>query len=254
MDDFNNIFILELNKYSIIKPLIADDVCTIMVDQQVIAINIDNLRREYGKSGNVNVIIDFVNNIISSFSQNKSLSWSDVCPHIRYSLESSIDQNFIANKITNNLYQVYTYTSIDKSSVIYIEQSSLEKWGVKKEDIVQVAKENMNNITTQTLLNIELVDNIAVGMLSMEETFLKASIILSSTFRDLVYSTHGWPIYAVIPCRDFVYIISEKDIDFLGNLGEIVNREYHNSSYPITQEVFMVSDEGIHAIGTFENS
>jgi hypothetical protein len=88
-------------------------------------------------------------------------------------------------------------------------------------------------------------------MISTEETPFKASLILSPAFRDLVSPTHGWPVYVVVPCRDFAYVVRDDDRDFLGSLGGVIIDEYRKSGYPITKDVLQVSDHGVAAIGTF---
>jgi hypothetical protein len=74
---------------------------------------------------------------------------------------------------------------------------------------------------------------------------------LSPAFRDLVSPTHGWPVYVVVPCRDFAYVIRNDNRDFLGRLGSVVIKEYRNSGHPITKDVLEVSNDGITAIGTY---
>jgi hypothetical protein len=255
MDNLDDIFLLELDKRGIKNSLILDNICTVIIDDQDINLNIENLRRTYKKDRDINVVVDFINNIIDNNINSENLStWNALRSYVRYSLESSPSQNFVSKKITNDLYQVYTYLSIDKSKVIYIGYSMLSRWGVEKEDIIQAAEVNMNKIANEVKLEVENFDGVKIGMFCMEETFLKASVILADTFHDLVFPTHGWPVYIVAPCRDFVYVISEKDAEFLGNLGNTVINEYHNSGYPVTQEVLMVSDKGVQAIGTFANS
>ena len=88
-------------------------------------------------------------------------------------------------------------------------------------------------------------------MLSTEETPFKASLILSPAFRELVSPTLGWPVYVVVPSRDFAFVIRREDRDFLDRLGHVVVREYDNSGYSITTDVLEVSDDGIKAIGSF---
>jgi hypothetical protein len=91
----------------------------------------------------------------------------------------------------------------------------------------------------------------ALGILSTSQSSFKASFILSAAFRDLVAPTHGWPVYVVAPARDFVYVISHRDHDFLARLGGVVMQEYEQSGHSITAEVLEVGDHGVRAIGAF---
>jgi hypothetical protein len=61
----------------------------------------------------------------------------------------------------------------------------------------------------------------------------------------------GWPIYAVVPCRDFAYIFATQDEGLIPRLGNVVVNECERSGYPITTEVLRISDTGTTAVGSF---
>jgi hypothetical protein len=109
----------------------------------------------------------------------------------------------------------------------------------------------MRAIVAQTQFQCTEIDGVTLGMLSTQETPFKASLILSPAFRDLVSPVVGWPVFVVVPCRDFVYVVSSKNRDFLGRLGAVVIEQYQKSGYPITRDILEVSDDGIVAIGEF---
>jgi hypothetical protein len=61
----------------------------------------------------------------------------------------------------------------------------------------------------------------------------------------------GWPIFAVAPSRGFVFLISRSDADELGRVGASVVKEFNAAEYPISTEVWEVTDVGVKAIGAF---
>jgi hypothetical protein len=87
-------------------------------------------------------------------------------------------------------------------------------------------------------------------MIPVQSVF-KASTIFSPNFKEFVKDDLGWPVLAVIPCRDFIYVLPEKDKALLNRMGGVVQNEYRKSGYPITTEVFKISDDGIEAIGKY---
>jgi hypothetical protein len=70
--------------------------------------------------------------------------------------------------------------------------------------------------------------------------------------KDVVEPVLGWPLFAVMPCRDFVYLLNQKDQALLGRMGQVVMREYQGSGYPISTEVFEITDQCIRAIGDYQ--
>jgi hypothetical protein len=56
----------------------------------------------------------------------------------------------------------------------------------------------------------------------------------------------------MIPNRDFACLIRDGDNELLGRVAPVVVNEFQRSSYPISTEVFRVSDDGIEAGGRFE--
>jgi len=82
---------------------------------------------------------------------------------------------------------------------------------------------------------------------------LKSALLFSTNLKQKVSSIIGWPIYCVLPVRDFCYIFSASDKDKLINeLGQTVVKEYNESGYEITKEIIKISYDGIEAIGKYD--
>ena len=73
--------------------------------------------------------------------------------------------------------------------------------------------------------------------------------MLSLRLKDLAEPALGWPLFVVMPCRDFVYLISHEDQDILGRIGLTVNEECNESAYLLYTEVFELPNAGLRAIG-----
>jgi hypothetical protein len=88
-----------------------------------------------------------------------------------------------------------------------------------------------------------------LGMLKVEEPY-KAALILTKTLKDKVSNELGWPIFAVAPTRDFVYLFS-KHSSLVNKVGQVVIREFNNSGYPISTDVWELNDNEQKVIGTY---
>ena len=58
----------------------------------------------------------------------------------------------------------------------------------------------------------------------------------------------GWPIVAVAPDRDFLDLWAAKREKFVDRVGSTTVEQYSKASYPLSTEVYSVSDAGIRAI------
>ncbi len=127
----------------------------------------------------------------------------------------------------------------------------LQDWGVSEDAAVAAAGINMDRLLQGKELELAgEIDGMSLGMVPVDSVF-KASVIFAPGFKRFVSQKLDWPVLAVIPCRDFIYVLAEKDKALLNRMGDVVQREYRESGYPITTEVFRVSDKGIEAIGKF---
>jgi uncharacterized protein YtpQ (UPF0354 family) len=252
MHTADQIFRSELDKRGIRHSETPEGLYEVRINDQSVTVSLENIRRNYDRDGDPDAIVQFVEKIDTDFFA-ETPSWNEVKPYVRYSLEPS-DYDFddvLFTPINEKLHQVFVFTSADGSRITWINQEMLDDWGVTREQVIQQAEENMAAIVAETKFEIEEIDGNKLGMISTEETPFKASLILSPAFRDLVSPTHGWPVYVVVPCRDFAYVIRKDNRGFLGRLGGVVIKEYRNSGHPITKDVLEVSNDGITAIGTY---
>jgi hypothetical protein len=77
-----------------------------------------------------------------------------------------------------------------------------------------------------------------------------ASLLLAPSLRDAVTAVVGWPVLAVAPERDFVYIWSGGHRELISRLGTVVMRTHRDGPYPLSTEVLEIGDT-IRAIGSY---
>lgn len=251
----DDIFRSELERRGIAYSITPTGLYEVQVDDQTAMVSLENIRRNYDRDGDAYAIVRFVDQI---HLEKDIPGWDDVRPYVRYSLEpSNYETGFdgvLLETISDELNKVFVYTLADGSRITWINESMLKDWAVTREQVVQQAEDNMAAIVEQTKFEVKEIDGMKLGMILTDETPFKASLILSRAFRHIVEPTHGWPVLAVVPCRDFAYIIREDDRELLSRLGRVVVDEYRNSGHPITRDVLLVADEGITATGTFPES
>ena len=94
------------------------------------------------------------------------------------------------------------------------------------------------------------IDGVQLGFIITSLPF-KASLILAPNLHEVVGAALGWPLMAVVPDRDFLYLWAAQHTDFVQRVGGVVVREYSQASYPISTEVYEITEKSIRAIGAF---
>lgn len=250
----DDLFQLELANRKLSFVLTDDELYRIQIGDITATVNLENIRRNYERDNDADAIVRFARQLdVDVFDDNPD--WESVKPHLRFSIEpSDYESGFddtLHEIVSDELVKVFVFTPPDGSRISWITHSTLADWKVTREAVVAQADANMNRLVANTKLEIKEIDGVKLGMLSINDTPFKASLILAERFRELVSPTHGWPVYVVAPARDFVYIIPRADRAFLGRLGAVVLREYNGSGHPVTADVLEVGDEGVAAIGSF---
>ncbi len=215
----------------------------------MITVNLENIRRNFQRDHDPEAVVRFVDQVLSAFVLP---TWDKARSLVYFSAESSNSDfgDTIRYKVSDGVAKVLVLTDVEESKITWLTPSDLAVWGVNKDHVEQAASVNLSRLLDGKHLELETIDKVKLAMVPVGSV-LKASIIFAPNFRSFVTTELQWPVLAMIPCRDFIYILSEKDKALLNRLGAVVQREYNESGYPITTEVLRISDEGIEAIEEF---
>ena len=80
---------------------------------------------------------------------------------------------------------------------------------------------------------------------------MKSPLLLAPNLKEIVSPIIGWPLHAVIPDQDFLYVWPAGHEQFCERVGAIAVREYSAAPHPVTTELFKIDDDGIRAVGAF---
>jgi hypothetical protein len=140
------------------------------------------------------------------------------------------------------------HTGPDESLITFLRTGHLDTWHTDLQTAHNAALDGLDRVLAEAALEVGEARGYQLGMLSTHSPF-KASLLLAPGLRAKVGSTLGWPLHAVAPCRDFLYLF--EDVDLVPLLANTVMHEFDGSAHPISAEVFRVSDEGLEAIGSY---
>jgi len=212
-------------------------------------VSLENLEKNFIRDQDLNLIKTFISSIMQPIENLPK--WSELKKGIFVSVEPSdydLDQK-IHKKLSKSTVAILSYYNNDTNQVRWLSKADLVERDVNIEKAWSQGYDNLENILAKSKVSYADIEGEKVGMLEVDEPY-KASLILTKGLKVKVLKHIGWPIYAVAPARDFVYIFS-KDGGVINKVGSVVTKEYSQSAYPISTEVWELSDSIPKAIGAF---
>lgn len=151
--------------------------------------------------------------------------------------------------VSRQLDRVLVHVSDDGGLIRWVAHAHLEKAGLTAADAAERAWANLDLAVRQAQVKTIETAGAAVAMLA---TVLpsKASLLLAPALREMIEDVIGWPVLAVAPDRDFVYLWNANRRDLISGMGGVVFREHARAPYPLSTEIFEISDS-LRAIGTY---
>lgn len=214
-------------------------------------ISLDNLRKDYNKAEDDSIIQDFVN-AVSEMDEDLP-DWDTAKNGIFPSLyPSDFDfGDFIHYPITEEFNMIMVYDYGNRKA--WISEEQLDVWKIDNKTILEAAYKNLDIVLESAELEVEDVEGKKLSFFSLEDETMKSVLLLSKQLSKKVEPELGWPIIAVVPVRNFIYMFAEDDFEFFAErIGDVVMDEYRNSGYPITTELLLINDEAISAVAKFE--
>jgi|GEM_PF-541449 len=245
------LFLDELARRNIPVKLGEDGGYEIKVDDITATIQLENVSRDFARDRDPDRIKTFVETILK---QLQIPEWETARPRIRWSLEPTDMplEDAIHDRISDQVALILVHVSTDETQVMWVSETMARKWGQSKETLFDAAVENMQRLLVEASIEFEEIEEHKLGMLNTKYIAFKAALVFCPGFKVIAEPVLGWPLFVVMPCRDFVYLIPERDQDILGRVGQVVVREFNESAYPLCTEVFELTDTGLRAIGEFQ--
>jgi uncharacterized protein YtpQ (UPF0354 family) len=213
-------------------------------------VSLDNLARNYERDRDSAHITGFVDAVLASPADRPS--WEEARPSILFCLEPSDYQQppEIRSAISGRVDRVPVYYDEQEGTISWIAPAQIADWGVTPEEVEAAALGNLAAVLKDATIEHSDIDGVALGFIRTTLPF-KSALILAPNLKEIVAPVLGWPLLAVIPDRDFLFLWAAKHDGFANRVGGTVVKEFSAAPYPLTTEVFEIGDEGIAAIGAF---
>ena len=202
-------------------------------------VSLHNIEKNYLRDGDVHAVHRFVENVLQPIAELPDAE------ELRKGLFVTIEPSTY-NDLDETLHRNLSDTTV---LIRWLSASDIESKKISIKKAWDEAYSNLEQIMSDTAVTFTDIDGQKLGVIEAHEPY-KASLILTKGLKDKVIKDIGWPIYAVAPARDFVYLFS-KEGGLVNRVGRVVVDEYEKSGYPISTEVWELSGVNQKAIGEF---
>jgi hypothetical protein len=155
----------------------------------------------------------------------------------------------IRAQVSPRLDRVLVHVSDGGGLIRWVAHAQLDKAGLTAADAAERAWANLDQAVRQAQVTTIETAGAVIAMLATELPS-KASLLLAPALRQMIEDVIGWPVLAVAPDRDFVYLWNASRRDLITGMGGVVCREHGRAPYPLSTEVFQISDS-LRAIGAY---
>lgn len=126
---------------------------------------------------------------------------------------------------------------------ITVEQ--LLRWGLTADDLDMIARDNLANYSPK--LEIQFVESAEGGraaIVAAQDGYDAARLLLGTLYDRLSPELHG-DFYVATPARDMFLALTAHPNEFVDRLRKRVELDYRRLPYPITNELFVVTRDGV---------
>lgn len=125
----------------------------------------------------------------------------------------------------------------------YITAPDLERWGIAREELHQLAIANLCRLDTTAAVPGGAEGTLPFVMVAAGDN-MEASRLLHPDLYQGFAESLGGPFIAAIPCRDAL-ILFPNDPQLRRSVQQLVRKDFETAAYSITDRLFLVTPDGI---------
>lgn len=194
-----------------------------------------------------------IDTLVSSIpvTQKEFKNFAEIRMQIFPSYES---KEFFTGNAVNDAFSekaLVRFVIFQDGKLIYIGKNDLKQWNLDVPKLKSLAFANLETEFNKSEIEVSEIEGRKLYHINADFP-LKSTFLGTKKFYSKLSPKLGRDIYAVMPVRDFCYFFSGADKDFfLSRIGQTVQKEYAESGYKISKELFQINSSGVKPVGTF---
>lgn len=250
-DDVNTLLEQELDRRKIAFEYDGEEDRYLIADRaETVEIYLHNLRTNLGESREREDMSEFVSTLLRS--RRPVADWSAESANVYYRF---LPTNFplepnVVLPISESCVLAAALAWDDLGVVCTLDASQLKKWGVSRPEFDRRAYSNLDAALREAKIELVNTDAGPYGFFESDLLF-KSALLAAPSLKRIVDDLLGWPLFAVIPSDDFAIFWPAANKLLAGRMGGVVTREYDDSPWKISTELYEFDDAGISAVGDY---
>jgi len=122
------------------------------------------------------------------------------------------------------------------------------RWGLSADDLEQIAKRNLDRYKPEIQMHFVSSNEGGRAAIVSEQDGYDASRLLMSDLHEALAPELGGDFLVATPSRDMFLAITVEPEPFVDRLHKRVHRDFRRLPYPITDELFLVTRDGVAAL------
>jgi hypothetical protein len=221
-------------------------------DGTELLVSVENLERDVASDGDLSRVTRFVDTVLTTTVTDQKpldpqrLFWC-------FEPNDYVEKADYRKPVSDRIDRVLVLLSADNARITWVTPGMLAQAKLAEDSAGKIAFENLSREMLNTKIEFSEIDGVRLGYLNTTLPF-KAALLMAPNLKTCVENKLGWPVMAVAPDRDFLYLWSAKHEKFVNRVGSTTVEQYSKASYPLSTEVYSVSDSGLKAIGEFPSA
>jgi hypothetical protein len=221
-------------------------------------VNLLNVTRQFAKYGDAYLVMQFATSILDEVADFDD--WEKTKRQVIWTIQSNdlVEQSDLAIHLSDQTHRALAHYDPVTGEVLGLESHMLIDMSVSEAMAGEAADANLAAALHKSDLIVRVHRGVRFAMIYTELPF-KASLMLAPNLRKVVEPVLGWPLFIVMPRQNFMSLYDARcfengavDIfEMLPGLGSLVLEEYEHGTYPLSTEIFEISDNGVRAVAEF---
>lgn len=249
--EFDSVFQSLLDKKQVSYRLLEDGRYELQTDSGVRTVSTDNIKKNFARDKDAEAVARFLETVLTI--EQSMPGWDKAKAHLfplLVSAELELGKGAVARTVSDKTLMVLVYHVEGSGEIRFVQAGDLDEWRISAAVAWETALEQLNERALKTDVTMLAADGVNLASIYAEEPY-KASLLLAPGLKQRLPASMGWPVIAVAPARDFVYLLPKSEFEKAPGLGAVVVKEFKESGYPISTEVWELSDAGMTAIGEY---